>query len=244
MTRNDSSPVREIQLPDQRAAILARADVAQQITTDWFDPDFWEDQARPVSTGGRGGAWFVHHRGEDWVLRHYLRGGFPAKLSRQTFVFYSAQKIRSFTEFRLLDRLRELGLPVPKAIAAYCVHTVPGFYQASILLDRIDNARPLMEAAATNGEALWFQVGQTIRRFHDEGLNHVDLNVDNILVAGEKIYLIDFDRCQMKGASDSGHWKQANLERLRRSIKKRSHGVIDEKQQVMWESLEKGYRAG
>ncbi|MCG8516925.1 MAG: 3-deoxy-D-manno-octulosonic acid kinase [Pseudomonadales bacterium] len=240
MTRNDSSPAREIQLPDQRAAILARADVAQQITTDWFDPDFWENQARPVSTGGRGGAWFVHHAGEDWVLRHYRRGGLPAKLSRRSYLYSSQRQARSFAEFQLLMALQVRGLPVPEPVAALCQRRSSWLYRAAILIRRIPGAVPLPASPRYREEALWAQVGATIRRFHDAGLDHVDLNVDNILVSGERVYLIDFDRCRLRQKSGGG-WQANNIRRLRRSVEKRCRDLSEEDRRGLWQALTEAY---
>ena len=74
----------------------------------------------------------------------------------------------------------------------------------------------------------WQRVGACIRRFHDRGVYHADLNARNILLGNEgaseagKIYLIDFDnghiRCEPN--DDGQGWKAANLARLLRSLNK------------------------
>jgi 3-deoxy-D-manno-octulosonic acid kinase len=57
-----------------------------------------------------------------------------------------------------------------------------------------------------------------IKRFHQAGLDHVDLNARNILVDPHgKPWLIDLDRCRLRAA---GKWQEANLSRLARSIQK------------------------
>jgi 3-deoxy-D-manno-octulosonic acid kinase len=55
-------------------------------------------------------------------------------------------------------------------------------------------------------------------RFHKFGLNHVDLNVHNIIIGADgEIYLIDFDKCYL--TKRQAKFK-LNLKRLERSIRK------------------------
>ncbi len=44
--------------------MLIHPDYEGRVTQDWFNAATWGDQARPVSSGGRGGAWFLQ-AGED-----------------------------------------------------------------------------------------------------------------------------------------------------------------------------------
>ena len=58
-----------------------------------------------------------------------------------------------------------------------------------------------------------------IRRFHDHGVWHADLNANNVLIDNEnRLYLIDFDRGRLRQAAPQ--WQQANLDRLKRSLLK------------------------
>ena len=56
-------------------AILFDRTRMRQAEASWFDPDHWGSHAQPVSSGGRGAAWFVDGPFGGAVLRHYLRGG-------------------------------------------------------------------------------------------------------------------------------------------------------------------------
>ena len=61
-----------------------------------------------------------------------------------------------------------------------------------------------------------------IRRFHNEGLDHVDLNARNILIDDRDMpWLIDLDRCRLR---DPGRWQTGNLARLERSLEKFAPG--------------------
>lgn len=210
------------------------------ISNAWFDPAHWGARAQPVSAGGRGSAWFVDTDQGDMVLRHYRRGGMVARVSERSYVFTGWRNTRSYREFQLLKELYGRGLPVPEPVAA-CAKRYGVWYQAAILIRRIPGAVPFPEAENLNDEALWAEVGRMIRRFHDAGLDHVDLNCDNILVAGDSLSLIDLDRCRLRTAGSGGRWQQDNLQRLWRSVVKRMSEVTELQRASLWKSLVAGY---
>lgn len=201
------------------------------VSGNWLSPGWWGEKARLVSTGGRGSAWFVQTEQGDMVLRQYRRGGLIARLSERRYVFTGWQRTRSFREYQLLRQLYDQGLPVPEPVAA-CATRYGFCYEAAILIRRIPDAVPLPEADNLADETLWRRVGHTIRRFHDAGLDHVDLNCDNILVAGNEVYLIDFDRCRLSGGP-VGQQARNNLQRFRRSLDKRL-GAVAPKHRLQW----------
>ncbi len=226
-------------------SVLLVAPEYEGVTASWFSPEFWGDRARPVTSGGRGGAWFVEAESSAMVLRHYKRGGLMSRLAEKTYLFTGFDQARSLAEFRLLCRLRSLGLPVPEAVAAIAWKYRLFWYRAAILVKRIPGAVTFSDSARLGEELLWTHLGQVIRRFHDSGLDHVDLNCDNILVAGDQIYLIDFDRCRLVAGSDNNTeaaWKQRNLERLHRSVRKRCAGLSKTDRDNLWQHLLQAYR--
>ena len=215
----------------------------EDVNEHWFSPAFWGENAVPVSAGGRGSAWFVHSTNEQLVLRHYRRGGLVARVFQQRYLFTGYERTRSFLEFRLLSKLRDKGLPVPKPIAALIRRRGILTYEAAILIERIEGAQPLPGHPAVNDKALWRRVGETIARFHCEGLDHVDLNCDNILVADEGIFLIDFDRCTLHSdTAQSVRWRESNLRRLRRSVEKRLNQFDSSRKDTLWHELLVSYQ--
>ena len=198
-------------------SILCDAAIARQVGHEWFDPRHWGDAAQPVGSGGRGGAWFVDGQFGHAVLRHYLRGGLAARLSRDLHLWRGADRARSFLEFRLLRELRGDGLPVPEPVAA-CYLRRGAFYRAAILVERLCDVHSLAELAAGN-RAPWQKAGELIARCHRGGLDHVDLNAHNILFdADGQGWVIDLDRCR-KRLPETG-WRARNLARLERSLLK------------------------
>lgn len=217
----------------------------EQVSASWFSPGFWGSRATPVSAGGRGGAWFIESDSSALVLRHYRRGGLVARFAKQTYLFTGFHRTRSLAEFQLLRKLRALSLPVPEPVAAIAWKRKVLWYQAAILIRRIPGAVTFAESERLEDSSLWAEVGAVIRRFHDVGLDHVDLNCDNILISEDEIHLIDFDRCLLKSGTDNkpgSEWKQRNLDRLHRSVEKRCSGVSEDVRAMGWAALLNAYR--
>ena len=223
--------------------MLVSEEYRADLSADWFAPDWWGSNAEPVSAGGRGAAWFLRTPLGGAVLRQYRRGGFVARLSESSYLFAGYRKSRSFAEFRLLQTLRSKGVPVPEPLAAMVQRVGLFRYKAWIIVRRLADSKPLPEASNVTEPELWARVGRVIRQFHDAGLNHVDLNCDNILVVPDGIYLIDFDRCELKeSASSSASWKADNINRLRRSVEKRCGSLDAKARERVWRAFLKGYQ--
>ncbi|KAF1687501.1 3-deoxy-D-manno-octulosonic acid kinase [Pseudoxanthomonas broegbernensis] len=200
-------------------AILFDRQRLRQAGAELFSPAAWGERARPVDSGGRGGAWFVDAPFGACVLRHYLRGGLAARLSRDRYLWRGVARTRSFAEFRLMRELLGRGLPVPRPLAASYVRE--GLrYRAAILLERLEGVRSLADRALVAGSgAPWEEAGRLIARFHREGLDHADLNAHNLLFDGNgRGWLIDFDRGRMRIPATG--WREGNLRRLHRSLLK------------------------
>ena len=214
------------------------------VTEAWFDPAYWGEQARPVDAGGRGSAWFVGAGEHGLVLRHYRRGGLIARVSRNRYVFTGRKRVRSIAEFELLKKLYELDLPVPQPVAAWYERKGP-VYQASIIVERIPGAVTFGSVWRDLPEETWVEIGRVIRRFHDAGVHHADLNCFNVLLQEHRVYLIDFDKGRYLANSRKGQsLKALNLSRLHRSLLRQSRRSGDEKKLAqLWPHLEKGYYA-
>ena len=86
------------------------------------------------------------------MLRHYRRGGFIARLSRDRYVWTGEARVRAFAEWRLLELLTERGLPVPKPIAARYQRSGL-LYRCDLITQRIADAQPLSAALAVGALA-------------------------------------------------------------------------------------------
>ena len=213
--------MRERQLRIGPAEILVDAATGVDWTAEQFTPAYWRRRGQLITaaTGGRGAVVFVRAGTEEWALRHYLRGGLVRHVSTDRFLYQGRSRVRCFREWRLLREMFEAGLPVPRPVAA--AYRRDGLsYSADIITRRIDSARPLAEYLGEGklDDETWARLGACVRRFHDAGVWHADLNLNNLLLdrAG-KPWMIDFDRGRTRR---KGSWRQANLERLLRSLRK------------------------
>nr|WP_240503649.1 MULTISPECIES: 3-deoxy-D-manno-octulosonic acid kinase [Pseudoalteromonas] len=191
------------------------------IDLNWFDAQFWQAKNAIVATKeGRSTAWFFEHHQKVNVLKHYWRGGLVGKLLSDQYLYTGLKNTRVYQEFALLCQLEKLGLPISKPVAAKISRT--GLvYRGSLITEAVKGAQSLCErlrAEPANHLALK-KVAQTVARFHQAGVYHADLNINNILFDEcDEVYLIDFDRGELKTPSRT--WQQANLSRLERSFNK------------------------
>ncbi len=230
------------QITTEKSHILYDADCIGQVDDTLFEPDAWAAQDHVLGVApGRGTTVFVQNGESAYALRHYQRGGLPARFSRDRYVWRGLERSRAWQEWNLLAELYRRGLPVPRPIAARVMRC--GItYQADIITARLP-ARPLADWLGQKRlSSSWLQaIGAVIRRFHNEGVFHADLNARNVLLddAGE-IYLIDFDRGDLR--KPSSRWQRSNLERLKRSLEKfrRSvrHFAFDDED---WKAILRGY---
>jgi 3-deoxy-D-manno-octulosonic acid kinase len=190
---------------------------------------------------GRGSTLLLETDFGPAVLRHSLRGGWPARISRDHYFFTGFDRSRAIAEFNLLVRLTALGLPVPRPLAAQCVREGI-FYRGSLLTRRIMDIVPLADLLGDGkaGADLWRRTGVCIRHFHELGVVHADLNARNILIReNDAVFLIDFDRARIqKGANKSF---EGNLRRLRRSLDKLWPTGDSDRLEACWSSLLEAY---
>jgi 3-deoxy-D-manno-octulosonic acid kinase len=243
-----------------------------------FDRSHWASLgALEEFAGGRGSVALIRAGGpsgsgndgrnanvQAWVLRHYRRGGWAARLSADRYLWLGADRTRSFMEWRLLAQLRRRGLPVPHPVAA-CYMRGSFTYQADLLTRWLPATRTLAEAitGAELPSALWSMVGRTIAAFHREGVQHADLNAGNILLRedvlgtwkGDRpgnpaagahqqapVHLLDFDRGRIRVR---GAWEAQVLARLERSLYKIRRLRKDVRfSDASWRALMAGYDRG
>ncbi len=86
---------------------------------------------------------------------------------------------RTRAEAKIISEARRLGIPTP------IIYDVRQF---ALVMERIDG-RPMKEVIMPG---LSREIGVLIGRLHKGGLIHGDLTTSNMIVKGERIYLIDF----------------------------------------------------
>jgi 3-deoxy-D-manno-octulosonic acid kinase len=223
-------------------AMLYDRSRAGNLAPAWFDPAHW--RARGELDGGAQGratAHFINSADRRYVLRHYHRGGLMAHISRDRYSWRSEESSRPFAEWLLTYRMHRAGLPVPAPIGARYVRS-GSTYTGDLITERLPTVGSLAECLGTGALSVvtWISIGRCIRRFHDLGVCHADLNAHNVLLSEEGVYLIDFDRGQLRGP---GLWRDGNLVRLRRSLDKITWALPAERfAESDWHGLLDGYR--
>jgi len=164
--------------------------------------------------------------GKRMVLRQYSHGGLLRAITGN--LYFSGA--RSFRELALTEEIRSCGVPTILSIGAihHCIFFP--FYQAYFLsvevpraVDLIQYFNEIQEPPSPENISAKRRtirsVGLLIRQFHQAGFFHGDLQLKNILVAGDHLLLIDFDRSYHKSALPVKE-RMKNLLRLNRSVEK------------------------
>ncbi|MGQ9645069.1 MAG: lipopolysaccharide kinase InaA family protein [Thermodesulfobacteriota bacterium] len=159
------------------------------------------------------------------VIRRYLHGGLLGAFTRDFYLFGS----RSFRELVLTVKMRTCGIPTIEPIGA--IHQTLGpFHQAYLLSLEIPEAKDLVQylqeiRAHPSRERLlqkrriFHSAGLLVRQLHQAGFFHGDLQLKNILVSGEELFLIDLDHSYQRDRLTTEE-KKRNLLRLNRSVEK------------------------
>ncbi len=160
------------------------------------------------------------------VIRQYSHGG----LFRGLFgtLFFSGS--RSFQELSLTEEIRTRGIPTVEPLGAVHQYVFPFLYRSYLLTLEIPQAIDLIQYFSKMGDKQTSEdlshkrqvirsLACLLRQFHKEGFFHGDLQLKNILLSGEKILLIDFDRSYRRTPLPLKK-RMKNLLRLNRSIEK------------------------
>ena len=187
--------------------------------------------ARPdaQSFTGRGAAYRMTLAGEDCVVRHYRRGGAVARVLYDEYV--RAGEPRPLRELHASIAARSRGVDTPEVTAAVAYLAGP-LYRADLATRFIGGSRDLaavtFEADDAENDAgrsaAWHAAGALLRRAFAAGVEHADLNLRNILIAGPadapQALLLDLDRAAVRNRAVSGAARSAMLARLHRSRSK------------------------
>lgn len=158
----------------------------------------------------------------DVVVKTYRRGGML-----RFFLGHLHMRLaqsRSRKEFKILERVRELGINAPEPVAY--IEYGEFWYKAWLVTKRIPGAVTLIDIAYSDesraiqlGKEVARQIGVLIRH----GVYHVDLHPGNIVISKDnQVYLVDFDKAyNFNGGLNE--LRDRYLRRWRRAVLK--HGL-------------------
>ncbi len=161
------------------------------------------------------------------ILRRYSHGGLLRAITGNLYCFGA----RSFSELALTEKIRICGIPTIEPIGAIHQKTgFPLFYRAYLLTIEVPGALNAIQYLEKTEESpsrdtllrkrkMIRDSGLLLHQFHRAGFFHQDLQLKNILVAGDRILIIDFDRSYGKPVLTARE-RMKNLLRLNRSVEK------------------------
>lgn len=223
--------------------LVARAG-ARSVLQAWLDAHGTLLEAAAARPGaftlrGRGTVWVVpapeRGSGERWVVRHYHRGGAVARLLGDRYLAVGVP--RPIRELRVALEADARGVPTPPPVGA-AVYGAPILYRGDLVTEYVPGSMDLAavlfpDAAGAKPDPLTTDppdpftamtaAGRLVRRIHEAGLLHPDLNLKNILLAGDgpsPAQVIDLDRARFRDAPLGEPARRRMLDRFWRSAGK------------------------
>ena len=200
----------------------------------------WQDskvsQAKDAAPRGRGELLKVplDRTGSEYALvRHYRRGGLLGRFLGDR--YWGAG--RFFEEARITERARALGVATPEVLGVRAEKVGCGWYRGDLATRQISGSRDLADYLAAWRErgigpagplrgTIVRNLAELLRRMHDAGIVHGDLNVKNLLLRVEpeggqaiQAFVVDLDKARML-PSVSARLRAENILRLYRSLEK------------------------
>lgn len=207
-----------------------------------LDPSGLFDELPPSTLKGREKLLLVG--GEALlVVRRNRHGGLLGFLLRDLFLDGN----RVHKELLLLWRLRKAEIPTLSPVASIGKRVGP-FWKQFLITEYLQGAKDMLSFLQTTHErqkrlVVIQRAGEVISRMHDLGVYHGDLQLKNILVRGEEVFVIDLDKAKhMVPLSVRMRFK--NLLRLMRSVEKAERrgliGLSPKEKVAFWLGYAKG----
>lgn len=216
-------PTGFISLRAGRLRLLVRDGVPEvaDLLRRWAGNDLPPARALP---GGRGGVGaFLLRHDLPVVLRPYRRGGLVGRINRSRYLGIAP---RPFRELRTAVAIAAAGVPTPEPLGAAVLWDAPGVYRGAFVSRELWGAanlwRFLQQAPADQRGAACAAAAALVRRLHDAGALHPDLNLQNFLIrrggGGIEAWLIDLDGARF--TSVTPRHRQDAFARICRSIRR------------------------
>ena len=217
-----------------RAVLVADAARLDDLLGAGLDrPERWSEllAAAPAAAGRGPVARLRLADASGLVLKEMRRGGLTGPCWRGRFAGTR----------RLLDNLRipltaaARGLATPAPVALLLLPGPPGFWRGWLAVEEIEAATELgtllLEGPAAKPLAVAMRL---VRRMHDAGVDHRDLNLGNLLVRGigseeAEAFVIDLDGARLRQGPLPFRARELALHRMERSwIKRAAGGEVDD----------------
>ncbi len=217
-----------------RGSLLAvRRDLAALLSDFGFGPDA-DGPLVESDVAGRRPLAALEWGGERLLVRRFTHGGLARWLTGRRYL----RAERPFEELALAEALRARGVATPEVVAARARPLFPFGWRLDLVTRRVPGAVDLGEvlARARRGAVppadlrrALIAAGSAVRALHAAGLEHADLNANNLLVPvagqGGPAWILDLDRSRLRPELSTPA-RRANLARLLRHVERgeRRHG--------------------
>jgi 3-deoxy-D-manno-octulosonic acid kinase len=193
--------------------------------------------------GGRTRHALVRVDGDAWVLKSYRRGGLLGLWNAERYW----RPARFLDELRLAARAASSGVPTVEVLALIVERAGLGSVRAWLVTRYLASVRPLPAYLGHEAGGTMFRAaGAVVRRMHEAGIDHRDLNWNNLVGAWDgtaaSVHVVDWDRARVR---EPGSWNPgSNLVRLWRSAAKGRRRAGAEDLGAPLRSFLRGYFAG
>jgi len=245
-----------------RSALVADPGWIEELRRARLDrPERWvELLAAAPGSPGRGRTSTVRlPEGRSLRLKRLRRGGLAGPLWRDRMV----GRRRLVDNLRLPAEVVRRRVATPLAPALLILGGPPGLYRGWLAVEEIPGAVDLASrfgGSAPPSREEMAAVMKFVRRIHDAGLDHRDLNLGNLLIRGEgpeaEVFVVDLDGARLHDGPLAYRPRQRALRRLERSyVKVCRASPDDERRREIYEHyagedaglaarLERGFPAG
>ncbi|MCP3982583.1 MAG: hypothetical protein GY716_25105 [bacterium] len=179
--------------------------------------------------------------GRAWRLKQLLRGGAAARLWRNRFPGAN----RLLDNLRIPHVARDRGVRTPAAAALFLVPGPPGLWRAWLAVEELAGAADLASMLRANDPPTpddLALVMREVRRMHDAGIEHRDLNLGNLMLrrVPPEAHVIDLDRAAAHDRSLPLEPRRRALRRLERSYAKITGDIDDAPRRAFYEHYAAG----
>lgn len=189
-------------------------------------PERWQELLSQGSmpAAGRGATAVLDLAGTRARLKRLRRGGLLGSLWRERF----PGRRRVLDNLRLPIEAARRGIPTPAPLALLVVEGPPGLFRAWMAVEEIAGARDLGAwfggANSPPSRPELAEAMSVVRRMHEVGLDHRDLNLGNLLLRrggeGGSVFVVDWDGARTRTGPLSFRVRLRALRRLERSAVK------------------------
>ena len=214
-----------VEVRSPAAAWIARRDCAEAIGRGEADALFGRRPGGPARPGtGRGPMDRFSLAGRPAIGKRALHGGLLGPLLGRLYL----GSRRAVDQVRTAVRLERAGVATPEVLAVGSARAFGPFRAQAIVSRRLQGAQNLYELAAgaparRRRRDVLLLCADLLRRLHDAGFVHADLNVSNLVLErgpeGETLHVVDLDRGRFHTFVPPKE-RLGNLARLLRSYEK------------------------